>query len=70
MGCTRRKVCTDVQYETVQEAHHSVLNELVVIEPLVEKHLEEIHATYDRQHMEIWVQKQHKISFMAWIKDL
>jgi hypothetical protein len=42
----------------------------VVIEPLVEKHLEEIHTTYDRQRMEAWVQKQHKISFMAWIKDL
>jgi hypothetical protein len=54
----------------VQEAHHSVLNQLVVIEPLVEKHLEEIHTTYDRQRMEAWVQKQHKINFMAWIKDL
>jgi hypothetical protein len=26
MGCTRRKVRTDLQYEMVQDAHHSVLN--------------------------------------------
>jgi hypothetical protein len=26
MGCMGRKVCTDVQHEMVQEAHHSVLN--------------------------------------------
>jgi hypothetical protein len=31
MGCMGRKVHTDVQYETVQEAHHSVLNQPVVM---------------------------------------
>jgi hypothetical protein len=47
MGCTGMKVRTDVQYETVQEAHHSVFNQLVVMEPYVEKHLEEIRAAHD-----------------------
>jgi hypothetical protein len=70
MGCTGRKVRIDVQYETVQEAHHSVLHQLVVMEPYVEKHLEEIRAAHDGQRTEAWVQKQHKISFTAWIKDL
>ena len=36
MGCMGRKVRTDVQYEMVQEAHHSVLNQLVVMEPYVD----------------------------------
>jgi hypothetical protein len=40
------------------------------MEPYVEKHLEEIRITHDGQCMEAWVQKQHKISFTAWIKDL
>ena len=44
----------------VQEAHHSILNQLVVMEPYVDKHLEEIYAAHDGQHMEAWVQKQHK----------
>jgi hypothetical protein len=39
----------------VQEAHHSVLNQLVVVEPYVDKHLEEISVTHDRQRMEAWV---------------
>ena len=39
----------------VQEPHHSVLNQLVAMEPYVEKHLEEIRATYDGQRTEAWV---------------
>ena len=46
-GCMGRKVHTDVQYKMMQEAHHSVLNQLVVMEPYVDKHLEEIRATHD-----------------------
>ena len=57
MGCMGRKVRTDVQYKMVQEAHHSILNQLVVMEPYVEKHLEEIRAAHDGDHMKAWVQK-------------
>ena len=42
MGCTGRKVRTDVLDEMVQEAHHNALNWLVVMEMWVDKHLEEI----------------------------
>ena len=69
MGCTGRKVRTDVQYEMVQEAHHNVLNQLVVMEPYVDKHLEEIRAAHDEQRTEAWVQKQHKSSFTAWLQE-
>jgi hypothetical protein len=54
----------------VQEAHHNILNQLVVMVPYVDKHLEEICAAHDEQCMEAWVQKQHKIRFMTWIKEL
>lgn len=27
MGCRGRKVCTDVEYEMVQHAHHNALNQ-------------------------------------------
>ena len=57
MGCMGRKVRTNVQYEMMQEAHHSILNQLVVMEPYVDKHLEEIRAAHDGQRMEAWVQK-------------
>ena len=67
MGCTGRKVCTDVQDQMVQETHHNALNQLVVMEKWVEKHLEEIHRGRDG-HTEAWVQRQHKINFPTWIK--
>jgi hypothetical protein len=68
MGCTRRKVRTDVVEETLQEAHHNTLNQLVVMDKWVEKHLEEIYHTCD-DHTEAWVQRKHKINFTTWIKQ-
>ena len=63
-----RKVRTDVQDEIVQEAHHNALNQLVVMEQWVEKHLEEICRGRDGR-TEAWVQRQQKINFMTWIKQ-
>ena len=54
----------------VQEAHHSILNQLVVMEPYVARHLEEIRTAHDGHRMEACVKKQHKTSFTAWIKEL
>jgi hypothetical protein len=47
IGCTGQKVCTDVLREKVQEAHYSILHQLVAMHKYVEKHLEEICATHD-----------------------
>ena len=52
----------------VQEAHHNALNQLVVMEKWVDKHLEEIRRGRDGC-TEAWVQRQHKINFMMWIKQ-
>jgi hypothetical protein len=57
MGCTGRKVCTDVPNKIIQQVHHSILHQLVVMETYIDKHLEEIHATHDGQRSEAWVQK-------------
>jgi hypothetical protein len=56
MGCTRRKVRTDVAEETLQEAHHNTLNQLAVKEKWVKKHLEEVRCTCDGC-TEAWVQR-------------
>jgi hypothetical protein len=40
------------------------------MEPYVERHLEEIHATHDGKRTEEWVQKQHKINFTTWIQGI
>ena len=54
MGCMGRKVCTDVQDQMVQEAYHNALNQLVVVEMWVDKHLEEIRRGHEG-HTEAWV---------------
>ena len=68
MGCTGRKVHTDVEEEMLQEAHHNALNQLVVMDKWVEKHLEELRRGHDGR-TEAWVQRQHKTNFMTWIKQ-
>jgi hypothetical protein len=70
MGCTGRKVRTDIKNALIQQAHNSVLHQLVIMEQYVDQHLEELRATNDGKRTEAWVQKQHKISFTWWIKDL
>jgi hypothetical protein len=42
MGCSGRKVFTDVPYEKVEEARYNILHQLVSMEKYVEKHHEEI----------------------------
>ena len=54
MGCTGRKDRTDAEEEMLQEAHHNALNQLVVMEQWVEKHLEEICRGRDGR-TEAWV---------------
>jgi len=56
MGCTGRKVRTDVLDEMVQEAHHNALNQLVVMDKWVEKHVEELQSGRDGR-TEAWVQR-------------
>ena len=68
MGCTGRKDHTDVEEEMLQEAHHNALNQLVVMEMWVDKHMEEIRRGREGR-TEAWVQRQHKINFMMWIKQ-
>ena len=69
MGCTGRKVHTDIEQETIEEAHDSALNQLVSMEKWVEKHLAHIRSTAPAGRTEGWVLRQHKINFKTWIQE-
>ena len=56
MGCTGRKDRTDTEEEMLQEAHHNALNQLVVMDKWVEKHMEELCRGRDGR-TEAWVQR-------------
>jgi hypothetical protein len=68
-GCTGQKVRTDIPNKEVEQAHYSILHQLVSMEKYIEKHLEEIRAAHDRTRTEAWVQNHHKSSFIDWLKD-
>jgi hypothetical protein len=48
----------------VEQAHYSILHQLVSMEKYIEKHLEEIRAAHDRTRTEAWVQNHRKSSFI------
>jgi hypothetical protein len=52
MGCTGRKVRTDIPNDMIQQAHYSICHQLVVMETYLEKHMEEIRAAHDGQRSE------------------
>jgi hypothetical protein len=68
MGCIGRKVHTNIPNAMIQEVHYNICHHLVVMETYVEKHMEELHTAHDGQRTEAWVQKEHKRTFIDWLK--
>jgi hypothetical protein len=66
-GTKAHKSFTDVTYQRVHEAHFSIIQQLAVMRPHVEKHLQELH---ERMQDETLIIKPHKLHFMTWLKDL
>jgi hypothetical protein len=66
-GTKGHKSFIDATYQRVCESHFSIMQQLAVMRPYVEKHLQELH---ERIQDETLIMKQHKIHFTAWLKDL
>jgi hypothetical protein len=66
-GTKGAKSIIDVTYERVCEAHFSIMHQLAVMRPYVEKHLEELR---EKNQDEDLIMKQHKLHFTSWLKDL
>jgi hypothetical protein len=54
------KLIIDATYERVREAHFSVMHQLVVMRPYIEKQLQELH---EKNQDEVLIMKQHKLHF-------
>jgi hypothetical protein len=59
-GTKGHKLFTNVTYERVCEAYFSIMNQLAIMRPYVEKHLQELH---ERIQDEALIMKQHKLHF-------
>jgi hypothetical protein len=66
-GTKGHKSFIDVTYQRVCEAHFSIMQQLAVMRPYIEKHLQELH---ERIQDETLIMKQHKLHFTAWSKDI
>jgi hypothetical protein len=55
-------------YNTVLEAHHSILHQLSIMEPLIEQHMNKLREQ-NNGHIEDWVMKEHKLTFTTWLMD-
>jgi hypothetical protein len=66
-GTKGHKSFIDVTYQRVCETHFSIMQQLAVMRPYIEKHLQELHK---RIQDETLIMKQHKLHFTAWLKDL
>jgi hypothetical protein len=68
-GTTGGKLIHDAAYENIRKAHYSVLHQLAIMIPFVERHLKELRQI--NKHMdEKWIMKEHKIHFTSWLRDL
>ena len=70
-GRMGRKSFIPPDYNTVLEAHHSILHQLAIIEPFIQQHINELHEQ-NPEHTADWVMKQHKQRFNTWlmVKDI
>jgi len=56
-------------YNLVLEAHHSVLHQLLIMEPLINLHIEELRK-HNHGHTDEWLKKEHKNKFISWLREL
>jgi hypothetical protein len=53
-------------YNTVLEAHQNILDQLAIMEPFIQQHINELREQ-NLGHIDDWVMKQHKQRFNTWI---
>jgi hypothetical protein len=53
-------------YNIVIEAHHGILHQLSIMEPLIEQHMNELREQ-NNGHIEDWVVKEHKRTSTTWL---
>jgi hypothetical protein len=61
------KPIIDATYKRVCDAHFSIMHQLAVMRPYVEKHLQELPENTQDKDL---IMKQHKPHFTTWLKDL
>jgi hypothetical protein len=66
-----QKTFVDIDYSFVSEAHFSVLQPLVIVEPYIDEHLSELQRD-NTYCIDAWIMKEHRRVFTTWLmgKDI
>jgi hypothetical protein len=67
-GRMGQKSFVDRDYNSVSEAHFSVLQQLEIAAPYIEEHLLELHRD-NIGRIEAWIIKEHRRVFTTWLMD-
>jgi hypothetical protein len=67
-GRMGQKSFVDRDYNSVCEAHFSVLQKLEIAAPYIEEHLSELHRD-NIGRTEAWIMKEHRRVFTTWLID-
>jgi hypothetical protein len=67
-GRMGQKSFVDRDYNSVSEAHFSVLQQLQIATSYIEEHLSELHRD-NIGHTEAWIMKEHRRVFTTWLMD-
>jgi hypothetical protein len=67
-GRMGKKILLPNDYNTVLEAHHNVLHQLSIIEPLFNQHIKEV-CEHNHGRTEEWLMKEHKNRFTSWLRE-
>jgi hypothetical protein len=67
-GRMGKKSFVSQDYNIVLEAHHSILHQLSIMEPLIEEHIDELRE-HNHGHTDEWLMKEHKNRFTSWLRE-
>jgi hypothetical protein len=65
-GTEGAKSIIDATYERVHDTHFSIMHQLAVMRPYIEKHLQELR---EKNQDEDLIMKQQKLHFTTWLQD-
>ena len=67
-GTKGKKRFIDHDYKAVEEAHFTILQQIQLVAPYVEQHLNELY-TKNQGRLYDWILKEHKRCFTTWFKN-
>jgi hypothetical protein len=67
-GRMGKKSFVPQDYNTVLKAHHIILHQLSIMEPLIEVHIDELRE-HNLRHTNEWLMKKHKNRFTSWLRE-